>query len=176
MQNGIILDNLDEISFLNEKNILDNFHFERDQKQLLFHIYNEAKKENYGFSEEVGLRMLKISKYLTKAKIDYIIRPIILSESTQNEIIEIEDHQFEDILGSKNQLASYHKILSQVSYIHVLPTGKILEHIFQPMLGNKSIIDIYYETKEFRKSFTLSTELNNELSHGEDSSIKRIKI
>jgi len=176
MENAKILNNLEEIAFFNDKGILDNFYLDKEQKSLLQYIYNESKKSDYGFSEQVGLRMLKINKYLMMAGIDYIIRPIILFQDAKGDVFEVEDHQHEDILGSSNKITPYHKILANVSYTHVLPTGKIIEHLFQPFVNPKAIDHIYDETKAFRKSFVMSEELNKELSQEENNSIKRIKI
>lgn len=176
--NAKILNNIDESLFLNEKSIWDSCYVNQKHKDIISLIYNKSKSEEYGLSEHDGekyLRMIKVYKFLLKSKVDYIIEPVFLIENKSKEIYEVGDHCY-DNLYDFHTVTDNHQILSYITYSHVLPDGKIIEHLHEPRMNVLSIKDIYHETSNLRKSLTLAQQLTDELSINDENSQKRIKL
>jgi hypothetical protein len=178
--NAKILNNIDESYFLNEKSLWNSFYVEEKHKDIIFLIYNKSKSEEYGLSEHDGdkyLRIIKVHKYLLKSKVDYIIEPIFLIENKSKEIHEVGDHYY-DNLYDFHTVTDNHEILSYITYSHVLPDGKIIEHLHNPGMNalSLSIKDVYHETIRIRQSLILSQQLGNELPNNDEISSKRIKL
>jgi hypothetical protein len=150
--NAKIINNLEESYFLNEKSIWDKYYFEQKQKDIVSYIYNQSLSKQYGLNkinDEFHLRMFKVYKFLLKSKIDYIIQPVVLIADKQNNITMEQDHQY-DNLYPNNRIGEHHKILSYVTYSHVLPDGRIIEYFHEPLANTISFKDVYQEVMQLR--------------------------
>lgn len=173
-----ILNTIEESTFLNEKSIWDSHYVNKNHKDIISLIYSKSQSEEYGLSQHRGenyLRMIKVYKYLLKSKVDYIIQPVFLIENESKEIHEVGDHQY-DNLYDFHTVTDNHEVLSYITYSHVLPNGKIIEHLHHPFLNPLSIKDVYQETLTLRNSLILAKQLDGELSTNDEPSAKRIKL
>ena len=177
--NAKILNNINESYFLNEKSLWNSFYVDEKHTDIISLIYNKSQSEEYGLSEHGGekyLRLIKVHKYLLKAKVDYIIEPVFLIENKFKEIHEVGDHQYFNLYDF-HTVTDNHEILSYITYSHVLPDGRIIEHLHNPSMNglSLSIKDVYHDTLRLRQSLTLSQQLGEELDIN-DISKKRIKV
>jgi hypothetical protein len=170
------LNNFDEAHFYNEERIM-LYSLEDEQKSFLEHMYNKAKVDLDGFSHSDGksyLKMIKVLKYLSKARVSYMIKPIVLIKNESGNISESEINKYDDLLGEKNKSAGDHGFLSYMTYYHILSNGRIIESLIQ-MLDDTTTEDVYNETLRIRDRFTLSEKLNEDLPVNE-SSKRSIKL
>jgi hypothetical protein len=178
-----ILSNIDETYFIRPptSDSLPQSSWDDERKQQLYKIYQDhmSPKGQCGFSKSLNAVYLKMIKIVHYIKGGHVILPIYLLNHHLKGVYEEDNGQYQSIFDEHNtkKAAEIYQKLSQLSYNHIFPDGRVIEYTFNGITQVKEtyLTNMFYATRSIRE-YTLLKEDLEEISIRKQEHKKVFKV